>query len=339
MPGRREPRVRHRLKRYAAALSKTDPSAARFLTPRRLEKLRTTIAQHDPDLVVFGHTILAPAISATEGLRARVILDTHNVESVLARRIANQRQSAVARWTGRLHASYLARFERTWLPRFGGIWAVSQSDADWYAKHFPKLPQSVVPNIVDTDRYDWRRPGDPGVITFCGWYRHWPNQDAAKRLIDISQHLLAQSVPHRMQLVGRDAPVWLREEATAAPAVDFVGEVADTAPYLARSSLVVAPIFAGSGSNLKVIEGMAAGRAVVTTPLGAQGISKQSLPLVIAEDAPAMIKHIKHYLDNPSASQRLGLQARAWVERNMSQHALSKIVRDAVDNVAPPACH
>jgi glycosyltransferase involved in cell wall biosynthesis len=336
LPGLRERHSSDRLRRYIGAImSGQDPSAARFLSRRRMAVLGALIQKQQPDLIIFGHTILAPAMAAVESLNVPIILDTHNVESLLSWRIANQAASPIRRWAGRGHAEYLRRFEQQWLPRFSGVWAVSQDDLDWYQQHFPQVPRARVPNVVDVDRYQWQAKPEAGVIAFAGWYRHWPNRDAASRLIAISKQLAARSVNHRLLIIGRDLPEDLRTAAAQVDTIEVVGEVADVAPYLARASIIAAPLYAGSGSNLKIIEAMAAGRPAITTPSGIAGLAEQDeLPLYIANNDAETLDRLIWCLQHPSESAQAGVHGRRWVEQNMSQTALNAIVKAAISQMA-----
>jgi polysaccharide biosynthesis protein PslH len=339
LPGRTERTTARRLTRYfRAAVTGKDPSAARFLTDRRRDKLQRMLSERAPDLIILGHTILAPAIEAAADMNVPTIIDTHNVESLLSKRIAEQQRNLLARWAGKAHALYLRRFEEYWLPRFSAIWTVSTQDADWYASNFPSIPRFVVPNVVDVERYDWRASGEPSVIAFAGWYRHWPNQDAALRLIALSKRLTARGIDHRVLLIGRDLPQYLRDEAAKSAAVEVVGEVADIAPHLARARIVAAPLRAGSGSNLKIIEGMAAGRAVITTQLGVAGLNAGTeLPVWIAESDDDFIEKLIWCITNPETAAQTALAGRQWVEQHMSREALQNIVYNAVQAVARAA--
>ena len=154
----------------------------------------------------------------------------------------------------------------------------------------------------------------PNSIVFVGGFRHPPNVDAALWLADeIMPLVLRQHPGARLSIVGADAPESVR--ARASDAVEIVGRVDDVEPYVASASVVVAPLRAGGGMRLKVLQAMAAARPVVTTTRGAAGIwNPPGTPtLLIANDATGVAAHVSSLLDSTGARNALGARARAAV--------------------------
>jgi glycosyltransferase involved in cell wall biosynthesis len=148
-------------------------------------------------------------------------------------------------------------------------------------------------------------------MLFVGGFRHPPNVDAALWLADeIMPLVLRQHPTARLTIVGADVPDAVRRRA--GDAIDVVGRVDDVEPFVASSSLVVAPLRAGGGMRLKVLQAMAAARPVVTTTRGAAGIwNPAGAPtLLIADDAAGIATHVASLLASESARQALGARAR-----------------------------
>jgi polysaccharide biosynthesis protein PslH len=87
-------------------------------------------------------------------------------------------------------------------------------------------------------------------------------------------------------------------------------------PYLHGASLFIMPFRIGSGTRLKLIEAMAASKAIVSTPVGAEGfpITHQQ-ELWLAEEADEMATAVLHLLDDPQTRTRLGQQARQFSQQ------------------------
>jgi len=110
--------------------------------------------------------------------------------------------------------------------------------------------------------------------------------------------------------------------------VVVTGKVPDVRPYLERASVVAAPIAAGSGTRLKILEALALARPVLTTPMGAEGIGLE--PGVHAEiadlaDFPARLAAL---LGDAARRRALGRAGREWAEGRFSLEAMERRVRE-----------
>lgn len=95
------------------------------------------------------------------------------------------------------------------------------------------------------------------------------------------------------------------------------GFVDSMSPYFARASVVVVPILAGAGIRVKIVEAMAAGRAVVSTPLGCEGLAglEPGRHLLVAEEPEAFAGDAVRLLRDRDLSDRIGRDARDLAER------------------------
>lgn len=117
----------------------------------------------------------------------------------------------------------------------------------------------------------------------------------------------------------------------------MLGWVSDLRPLMERAQIVLAPVRVGGGMRMKVLEAMALGKAVVTTPRGAEGleIDGQEPPLVAAEDAAAIAEASLALLAEHDARRRLADAARAFVEAHLGSRSyarrLEAIYREAAE--------
>jgi glycosyltransferase involved in cell wall biosynthesis len=116
--------------------------------------------------------------------------------------------------------------------------------------------------------------------------------------------------------------------------VEFTGTVADMRPYLASATVVVVPLRLGSGTRLKIIEAGAAGKAIVSTHLGAEGLELDPGKEIILADEPAEIAtQVIKLLRDARARQMLGRSARARVAALYSQDVVKQAVAEALSSV------
>lgn len=164
----------------------------------------------------------------------------------------------------------VAAHERTHYPRLDRVVFVAAEDAEGMARSIGAAQVRTVPNGVDPGADPSAPPRDP-VIGFHGSFDVEANVDAARVLLgELVPALRSRFHELRALVIGRDPPSELRQ--LAGPAITVTGRVPSVRPWLERCGVYVAPMVSGAGLKNKVLEAMAAGRPVVATPLGLQGI-------------------------------------------------------------------
>jgi glycosyltransferase involved in cell wall biosynthesis len=165
----------------------------------------------------------------------------------------------------------------------------------------------------------------PASLLFVGSFLHPPNVDAVKWLVsDIMPRLRRRRPGVTLTIAGGDPR--RRIEGLAAEDVTLAGYVPDLAPLLDAATIVVAPVRIGGGQRMKVLYGMAAGKAVVTTPRGAEGIEPavDARALCIASDAEAFAAATSTLLESAATRRALGLRARALVRQQYAPEAYAR---------------
>jgi glycosyltransferase involved in cell wall biosynthesis len=248
-----------------------------------------------------------------------VLVDEHNIEFLLLRRLAGVESSAVRRAFGYLEATKARREELQVWAGCHGVVVTSETDLAVVHSNEPRKPACVVPNGVDIDYF---RPAaaDPeaATVVFSGAINYRPNTDAVAYFIrDVMPHLKRYNPSARFVVVGQGAPEWLVRMADAS--VEFTGWVADVRPHLQRAAVVVAPLRAGSGTRLKILEALAMGKPVVTTSIGCEGLSViDGEHLKVADDPDAFAEVTARLISDRAAAREVGRSGRRLVEREYS---------------------
>jgi polysaccharide biosynthesis protein PslH len=164
-------------------------------------------------------------------------------------------------------------WERRWPGRADAVTVCSQRDAERLQDLVAALPEvRVVPNGIDLDDVPFHDgPREPATLLFVGGMAYAPNIDGALRLArDVMPRVWESRPETALLLVGKDPPPEVRE--LEGDRVAVTGEVESVRPYLDRATLAAIPLRTGGGTRIKILEAMAAGVPVVTTPLGAEGL-------------------------------------------------------------------
>jgi len=218
-------------------------------------------------------------------------------------------------------------YQRSVWRRFDRIQVFTARDANRIGASAPDVLDRVRVNpfgIVLPEPADPARE-EPGLVLFIGNFTHPPNVDAALWLAhEIMPRLRARHDGARLSLVGGSMPDEVR--ALAARDVRIVADVPAAAPYLEAAAVVLAPVRTGGGMRMKVLHAMASGKAVVTTPLGAEGLvfGEGEPPLVIAEDADAIATETARLLEGRAARAALAARARDFAAAHHSPEAYGR---------------
>lgn len=246
---------------------------------------------------------------------ARVI-DAHDVVSTLWQRHLESERHPARRWYIRRQWRRVLRFEEVALRSADRVVAVSDADADTFRNRYHVSHLDVVENGVDRQAYESlarRRENDS--ILFLGVLDSLPNLDAIRQLLDlILPAVRAKRPAAKLTIVGRNPPVWLRQRLASTPQVEIHADVADVRPYLARASLLAVPLRIGSGSRLKILEALAAGVPVVSTALGAEGLTLENgKDLVLVPRIQEMADAIVRCLRDPARYEAMAAVGRSRV--------------------------
>jgi glycosyltransferase involved in cell wall biosynthesis len=137
-------------------------------------------------------------------------------------------------------------------------------------------------------------------------------------LDDVFPAVRAAEPDATLDLVGRNPPAWLRQRVAQSSGVFLHADVPDVRPFLATCALMVVPLRIGGGSRLKILEALAAGVPVVSTRVGAEGLSLEAgrdLTVTRAMDdlAPALVAALR-------SPERMSRQAAAGRERVLARY-------------------
>ncbi|WP_106212910.1 glycosyltransferase [Kineococcus rhizosphaerae] len=305
-------------------------SAARFHDARLAAVVREQVARQRPDLLQVEYSQLAPHLRA-EGARVRA-LDCHNAEAAL---VASYAASAppLRKVAALVEARLLERVERAGLLAADLVSVVSAKDAE----RLPVQPRRLVTALNGWEPRPLLEPASDPVAVFVGVLGWQPNADAAQWLAQqVWPHVRASLPQARASLVGRNpSPATL---ALAGDGLTVTGTVPDVQPYLQQARVALAPLRAGGGTRLKILEALAAGRPVVATSVGADGLEDLvGSGVVVADDPREFAARVVELLDDPARAQDLGRAGAAAVADRYSWDRVLTPWADAVQELVARA--
>jgi len=298
--------------RLLLSLFSTDPYTIwRHYSKPYADRVRAWLDAASFDIVHCDILPLAYCVRDLDGpLRS---LTDHDVSYLKARRLAAQARNPLLKLFLYLESLKLKRLESTIFENLDLGIAVSELDRRHLERLCPLGRFAVVENGVDVRAFV-PDPGalEPDALVWVGGFRQRANCDAVRFFAeDIYPLVKRQRGGTKFYIVGDGVPGWLRTLAAADASIVLTGFVDDPLPYIQRAAVFVAPVLSGGGTKLKLLEAMAAGKAIVSTAIGVEGIQGNDNEHFLVADTPeAFSSCVIALLNDGALRDRLGESAR-----------------------------
>jgi glycosyltransferase involved in cell wall biosynthesis len=322
-----------RLRRTGALARGRTVWSADPATAAMAEHARIAATRFKPDVVQAEYGRLGSALATVGGEPLRVVT-IH--EPAASQPLEPRSRAWRAGMAKRLDARAALREQRRMLTFVDAAVVFSEEDRTIVEHGAPTTTEvAVIPLATDIPCEPLCAAGaDPPAIIFVGNFWHPPNVDAALRLGRSIFPLVKGLHPEAtLDIVGDGPPEQVRE--LASDSVRVTGAVPDLTELLDRAAVVAAPIAIGGGSRVKVLDALAAGKAVVTTSRGAAGLTVPAgEAIVIAEHDGDFASAITRLLSDRNARLRLGRRARAWAEQELMWSTMAERYGDLYARLA-----
>jgi glycosyltransferase involved in cell wall biosynthesis len=275
--------------------------------------------------------------------RIPIILDEHNVYWNMLKygifdspffRGAIGRTSVAKGTLGPWLLNRAKRFEIGTIENADHVLATSDVDAENIAEEIPSArdKMTVIPNCVDVQSYTLGREssGDVGSrrVVFVGRLDYEANLDAVRTICrDLAPNF---DMTVRFQIVGGPVPSMIRCPGN----VEFLGIVPDIRPILEQADVCIAPLRFGSGTRIKIIEYLAMGKPVVTTPIGCEGLEVENeRNIMVVGDFHDQARQIENILEDGRLAADLGREARKLAEEKYDWRVYTSRLRSVYESV------
>jgi glycosyltransferase involved in cell wall biosynthesis len=281
------------------------------------------------DLVHFIHPQAAKLLNMVD-VPAPKTLDWVDERSNTLERSLAWKESAAARWATRMEIRRIQAYQRQIGRLFEATFSSSAMDADRLAALAACSRPTVVANGVDTiyfDDQDQFGSRQTAQLLFSGHMGYEPNIDAISYLWDEIWPLIIARVPGaHLLIVGTDPGEEVLQLAREHPEqVSVTGRVEDVRPYLAQSTVCLAPLRSGSGTRLKILEAMAMRRPVVSTSIGCEGLDVEDRESIFIGDTPTeFAEAVVELLESEAAWKKVSENGRRLVVERYGWEQLAR---------------
>lgn len=305
----------------------------RFISQEFSSALTTILKTEKFDIIQFETLFTSPYLEIIRSLSdARVVLRAHNIEHLIWQRSAAGCRNPLKKIYLSHLAATLKQFELKTANEVDGIVAITEKDATFFRQAAPGIPVIAIPFGINTQEVvkTYTKSADTSYpsLFHLGSMNWIPNQEGIGWFIRKVWPVLSVKYPGlRFHLAGREMPGWLKNINIPGIVVD--GEVPDARLYMLSHGIMIVPLFSGSGIRIKIIEGMLAGKAIITTSVGAEGISyTNGSNLLIANNVEEYTDAIEKCLNSPDLIGELGQKARDLVIKKHNNADLMQNISD-----------
>ncbi|MGW8314509.1 MAG: glycosyltransferase family 4 protein [Bacteroidales bacterium] len=292
--------------------------AGRFHLAGYTHALEQLLAEETYDLIqlegpYLGHYI--PVIRHRSS--TPVSLRAHNVEHQIWRKKAEHEAHPLRRRYLRNMARRLQHFEQKVAEASDLLVPISEVDEAAFRDLGIRIPMLTTPAGLPVTRYPPSTLPTEPTLFFIGALDWLPNQEGLEWFLGKVFPALTGRVPAlRFHVAGRNAPDHMARKMKH-PLITFHGEVEDAVTFMQTYRVMVAPLKTGSGMRIKILEGMAVGRPVVTTAAGIEGIGATHGKEVMVSDSPEeWADLLEKLLTGDREATGLALKGREFVSQN-----------------------
>jgi len=248
--------------------------------------------------------------------KAKIVLRSQNVEYAIWERLASTTPNIIKKQYLKLLTKRLKKYEISMLNKYDAIASITAIDSKQFKNDGCTLPIIHIPFGIDLEKYSINNSSTEFPSIFHLGAMDWmPNAAGIKWILDTVWMKIQETNPQlNLYLAGRNMPQWLLDFKMQNVIIE--GEVADAQKFINSKSIMLVPLSSGGGMRVKIIEGMALGKTIISTAIGAEGIDYENgKNILIANTEKEFIDAINKCVSNQSFSENIGKNARLLVEQ------------------------
>lgn len=299
-------------------------NAIRFFSEDYRKKLRSLLTENKFDFIILDQIYTGLYIKDIRSLtNTPVILRAHNVEHEIWARTAKS-TFGLKRLYLTLLANRIRRFEHSMINRYDALIPITDRDAGYFRNFGNTKPCHVLPTGMNVPE----QAGDQKAafkisVAHLGALDWLPNQNGIRWFIRLVWPIVRREI-HSIEfhLAGRNAPERFVAQISA-PGVVYHGEIEQAADFIREHTIFIVPVFSGSGMRIKLLDYMSAGKATVTTTIGAEGIPVVAGNETFIADRPEEFAgYIVSLARNPELCRKTGENAMNFIKNNFDNQIL-----------------
>ena len=301
---------------------------SRFFSSDFNDLIIKTLKFESFDIVLLESLFTTPYIKTVRSYsKSKIILRSHNIEYIIWERLSMKSNNPFKKLYLRLLSIQLKNYELGILKKIDGIATISNKEKNKYLElEFP-LKIATIPFGIQTKNYKNKTKNreDSKLKFFHLGSMDWkPNLEAIGWLLDEIWPKIQKKIPNaELHLAGKNMPDWLFKKKNVN--VFNHSEVKDSSKFISDHDVMLVPLLSAGGIRIKIIEGMAHGKAVISTKIGAEGIEyKNQENILIADSSKEFYNEALKIYSGETNFYKIGENAREHILQTYDQNKISK---------------
>lgn len=315
--------------------SKDSYHVSRFVCDKYEEELVKLLKSTKFDIVQLETLYLAPYIDCIrKHSDALITMRAHNVEHEIWERISENTKFLPKRWYLRYLTKKLKRFELDMLKEYDYLVAVSEKDLQNFKQLGYANGAVASPIGINVSKYESKEVNvDQLSLGFIGSLDWLPNSEGVDWFLENVWDRVNALFPDLvLEIAGRNQPA--RYSKITYSNVHIIGEVESAIDFINSHPIMIVPLLSGSGMRVKILEGMALGRIIITTSLGLEGIHAEHKKHVLVADTPDdFIRCIQYCYDNKDLLSKMSKNAYKFVSEYFDYHKNAKDLKELYSHI------
>jgi len=311
--------------------SRTSFNIDRYYDPEFERLLIGTLKKTSYDIIQFEGLLVSLYLSAVrKHTKAKLIYRAHNIENQIWERLSQQKNDPFKKSYLKMHAKRIKNYELLQLNNFDGVAVFTEQDKSTLLEYGTKIPIEILPVGINLDHYkpDFSKTEFPSLF-FLGSLDWLPNREGIEWFLEnFHKELTEGDLRVRFYVAGNDIPERF-DDYEVMGKIFIQGEVDDGLEFINSKSIMIIPLLTSGGMRVKIVEGMAMQKCIISTSLGAEGINyEHGVNIIIANNQDEFYEAIKICITDEEFCKNMGLSARKLVE---DQHDMNRVTKSLVE--------
>lgn len=317
--------------------SSTPYNAERFISKAFDSKLTELLQTNSYDIIQLEGLYLCPYIDTIRNFsKAKISLRAHNIEhEIWTRAAVNERQKLKKIYKNNL-AVRIRKFKLNYINKYDFLIPITSRDANLYGVFGNTMPVHVTPTGIDTNSNLFNSRS--ATSNFPGFFHigalDWiPNIEGLTWFIENVWKKFTKKYPDfKFSIAGRNASEEFAKYLIQNN-INYVGEVDNASEFIAKGSVMIVPLLSGSGMRIKIIEGMAAGKTIITTSMGTEGINTTNDEnILIADTSESFYSQLIRITNSRELHDIISKKAQNFVLKNYDNEKIANSLTNFYKN-------
>lgn len=305
----------------------------RFISKDFDDKLQAILTSQSFDIIQLEHLYLCKYISTIRKYSlAKIILRPQNIEYVIWERFIKNIKNPIKKFVLKININRLKKYEQSVNKELDGIIALTKEDAEIFSSFSDKTPVIVVPMGYDYEKlknYNFNKQYERSPIVYHLGAMDWlPNTEAIEWFFQKVFPILEEKKSKiNISVAGKKMPSWVFKYQS--DLINIESEILTPLEYQSNKSILIVPLWSGSGIRAKIIEGLALGKTIISTSIGAQGIEYENGKNMIIADTPEdFANQIINCVNSTELCKEIGKNAKLLSLKNYHFESTAKKMID-----------